>query len=84
MGYNRIMTAKNIFSDALTLPRQERARLAHELLVSLDAPQDPGAAEAWLVEIDRRAQEVENGTAVLEEWNTVRDRLTARWRARSA
>ena len=78
------MTAKNVFSDALTLPRRERAKLAHELLVSLDAQEDPGAAEAWLVEIDRRAREVEDGTAVLEEWTTVRDRLTARWRARRA
>jgi hypothetical protein len=40
-------------SEALQLPDRERAELAHELMKSLDAPADTGAAEAWEKEILR-------------------------------
>jgi len=76
------MTGEDVLSNALALPAPERARLAHELLISLDEAEDPEAAEAWLAEIDRRAREVIEGTAVLEEWSVVRERLAARRRER--
>jgi putative addiction module component (TIGR02574 family) len=76
------MSDQDILATALALPAPERARLAHELLVSLDEPEDPNAAEAWLAEIGRRAREVDEGSAVLEEWSVVRDRLAVRRRAR--
>jgi putative addiction module component (TIGR02574 family) len=80
MGYDESMDSeKDIFAGAMALPVEKRARLAHELLASLDESADADAAEAWLAEIDRRAREVEEGTAKLEEWSTVRDRLTLRW-----
>ena len=46
---------------AQSLPPEERARLAEELLASLD-PQDADIDAAWDVEIRRRVQEVEDGT----------------------
>ncbi|HWN69624.1 MAG TPA: addiction module protein [Haliangium sp.] len=70
---------EDIFAGAMALPVEKRARLAHELLASLDEGEDAGAAEAWLQEIDRRAREVEAGTASLEEWSAVRERLARRW-----
>lgn len=73
---------KDIFAGAMALPVEKRARLAHELLASLDEGEDAGTAEAWLEEIDRRAREVEDGTASLEEWSAVRDRLARRWAAK--
>jgi putative addiction module component (TIGR02574 family) len=72
----------DVFTDALSLPTSDRARLARELLRSLDESEDPDAAEAWLTEIERRAREVKAGTAELEEWSTVRERLANRWRQR--
>jgi hypothetical protein len=85
MGYDESMDSeKDIFAGAMALPVEKRARLAHELLASLDEgeDEDAGAAEAWLEEIDRRAREVEEGTATLEEWSAVRDRLMRRWAAK--
>ena len=76
------MSDQDILASALALPRSERARLAHELIASLDEAEDADAAEAWLAEINRRAREVEDGTAVLEEWGAVRERLAARRHAR--
>ena len=75
-------STKNIFDDALGLPATERARLAYRLLVSLDESEDPRAAEAWLTEIERRVKEVENGTAQMEGWSVVRERLASRWKSR--
>jgi len=74
---------KDILNVVLALPAEERARLAHELLVSLDEREDPDAADAWLNELDQRAREVESGTAELEGWDVVRERLTQRWRSGS-
>jgi hypothetical protein len=60
--------------------KRSATRLAHELLISLDQAQDADASEAWLIEIDRRSAEVAARTAVLHDWNTVRQQLAQRWR----
>lgn len=73
---------EDVFTEALSLPAGDRARLAKELLASLDQTRDADAAEAWLDEIERRARDVEAGTASLESWAAVRARLAARWRRR--
>jgi putative addiction module component (TIGR02574 family) len=49
--------------EILRLPVGERAKLALELLRSLEGEPDAGAAEAWDAEIERRAADVEAGTA---------------------
>ena len=73
-------TEHDVFEAAVNLPEGERARLAHELLVSLDAGQDEGADQAWVDEIERRMRQVDAGTAGLEEWRVVRDGIAARLR----
>jgi len=78
--YPRVMGSRDdLLAEALALPTEERARIAHELLVSLDEGSDENAAEAWLSEIMRRLKEVDDGTAVLEDWSAVRERLAKRW-----
>lgn len=63
---------------ALALLPEERARLAHELLASLD-PQDVEIDAAWDLEIKRRVREVEDGTVTLvpaaEAFDQVRQAL---------
>ena len=65
-----------ILEDALALSVDERARIAHELLHSLERD-DADAAAAWGDEIRARVDEIEAGTAELEDWKTVRVRLEA-------
>jgi putative addiction module component (TIGR02574 family) len=76
------MAATDVLTEILQLPAEERARLALELLRSLDGDPDADAAEAWDVEIDRRGAEVDAGTAAsmtLDEYRAhVRARRTAR------
>ena len=72
-------SASRLFDAALELQADERAELVSALILSLeDAPEDPGAEEAWNVEIRRRLQSIEDGTAQFVDWPTLRDRLWAK------
>ena len=70
--------AQELLRDALSLPVNERADVAAELLASLDeAPaQNPAQIEAaWAREIERRARRVMSGESVGEPWDDVRARV---------
>lgn len=54
----------DLSARAKALPPEDRARLAEELLASLD-PRDSDVEAAWGVEIRRRVEEVERGAVEL-------------------
>ena len=56
---------ESITSAAMTLPERERAKLARDLVASLDGPADIGVAEAWDTEICRRINDIETGKTEL-------------------
>jgi len=65
----------------MSLPADERANVAAELLASLDddAPEDPAAVQAaWAKEIERRARRVLAGESSGQPWDDVRDRVARR------
>jgi putative addiction module component (TIGR02574 family) len=68
-------------SDALRLSDLERAELAHDLVKSLDAPEDADAPDAWDQEISRRLAEIDAGTAKLIDRDELRHRMRARLNA---
>jgi putative addiction module component (TIGR02574 family) len=78
------MSSDHLRREALALPVDERAALAKDLLASLDGDAEPGAEEAWIEELDRRAQAVANGTATLVDWDDAEKRIRARLKARRA
>ena len=55
------MTLKDLEEQALRLPVDERASLAHKLLLSLDELSPEELDEAWLIEAERRARELDRG-----------------------
>jgi putative addiction module component (TIGR02574 family) len=60
--------ADDLLSDALRLPTQERARLARELLLSLEEEQQTAPAEveaAWAQELQQRTQDILDGKVTL-------------------
>jgi putative addiction module component (TIGR02574 family) len=65
-------------NEALGLTATERAELAHDLVASLDGPGEAGVAEAWDVEVLRRLEQIESGTATLVD----REEFTRRMRER--
>ena len=56
---------EELSARAKTLPSQDRARLAEELLDSLQGDSDAEADAAWDLEIERRVAEIEAGTVKL-------------------
>lgn len=76
------MSATDILADILRLPTEERARLAHELIRSLDGEQEAGAAQAWDAEIERRGAEVDRGVANTMTFDEYRAHIRQRRAAR--
>ena len=78
-AYNGLMSdrAQALLREALTLPPDERADVAAELLASLDnATEDAADVErAWAIEIERRTRRVLSGESTGEPWEDVRDRI---------
>ena len=68
--------AKAILEATLKLDPEERARIAHELIVSLDdGPTEEGVEAAWEQELERRAGEIDSGAVKLEPWSKLRQEL---------
>ena len=65
----------DVLADALRLEPDSRAKVAEELLASLDGPADPDAEAAWDAEIERRIAAIEAGTVRLEPWAEVKRRI---------
>ena len=58
-----MLNKNQLLSDALHLSPTERAEVAHELLLSLENDRDADSESEWAQVIQRRAEEVLNGTA---------------------
>jgi putative addiction module component (TIGR02574 family) len=59
------MDIASIEREALHLPRSDRARLAQNLLLSLETLNDAELNEAWLDEAQRRAHKIDQGETKL-------------------
>lgn len=57
------MNTETIEETVLHLPMQQRAELAHKLLLSLEEDNEDEIAQAWQAEAIRRAAELDSGRA---------------------
>lgn len=57
------MNTETIEETVLHLPMQQRAELAHKLLLSLEEESEDEIAQAWHTEAIRRAAELDSGQA---------------------
>jgi putative addiction module component (TIGR02574 family) len=76
----RIVSKEELETAALSLPAEERASLAHALIVSIDDDPAAGLEEAWIREVDRRAEEVIRGEVELVPGDEVFRKAFARRR----
>lgn len=79
-------TADDLRSEVLALPAQDRARIATELLASLDSEtvdQDE-VDELWSVETQRRAAMLDTGEAGTIGWGEIEQRFAERRAQRDA
>ena len=76
------MSSDELRSAALALPRDERAKLAEELIRSLDESADGDVEAAWVSEVTRRAREIADGAVEAVDWDVAKERITRRLRER--
>lgn len=72
------MKTEDLIEEALSLPVEERARVADLILQSLNPP-DPSVEEKWVVEIRRRIEEVESGKVKMIPGNEVFEEIRKRF-----
>lgn len=77
------MQTEEILAQVLRLPRHERARVAEELLSSLEEPDDEAAA-AWASELERRSREVAQRRAQVTSWDAAHAEIMAELEQRRA
>jgi len=70
-------TAEEVLKEALQLSENERARVAAELLASLEPDIETRDGEAWIAEVERRAQAAVAGVPGLS-WDETRARVEER------
>jgi putative addiction module component (TIGR02574 family) len=71
------MTAKQIESAAVKLPRRERERIANRLLESLGPELEKQILDAWVAEAERRDRELDDGSEVALPYEEVMAELRA-------
>ena len=77
-------TADKILHEALALDADERARVAHKLLLSLEPGElDPEADEAWAHEIRARLNAIRDGSVSMRDWEDALTDIRAAVQSRS-
>ena len=79
-------TADDLREEVLALPAQERARIASELLASLDseATDEDEIDQLWSVETQRRAAMLDTGEVGTLTWGEIEQRFADRRAQRDA
>ena len=72
--------AEKLLSEALKLPTPDRARLASELIASVDGAADADVESTWAAEIERRIRRVQTSGAQGSDWQTAHARIEGRIR----
>lgn len=71
-----------ILKPALKLRRSERAKVAAELIASLDGPRERDVKDAWAIELAQRIRDVRKKQITLEDWDSVRAEIGRALRTR--
>ncbi|MFS8066369.1 MAG: addiction module protein [Byssovorax sp.] len=78
------MSTDELLAQVLSLPRQDRARVAEELLSSLEEADEQEVAAAWAPELQRRSRDVADGKVQTVDWNTSRAEILGELEERRA
>jgi len=72
-AYNTFMntTAESVMATAMQLPPLLRAFVAERLIESLDVSVPPSLTSKWKREVRRRCEDVDRGSVILREAETV-------------
>lgn len=74
--------ADKILTEALKLTTSDRARVAAELIASVDGEPDTDAEAAWASEIDRRVRRIRSEGPRGDDWQDVHARIASKLRSK--
>ena len=77
------MSTEELLAQALRLSRRERARVAQELLSSLEEDDDD-VATAWAAELERRSRDLAEGRVQAVPWDVARTEILSELEQRRA
>jgi putative addiction module component (TIGR02574 family) len=77
------MSTDELLAEALRLSRDQRARVAEELLSSLEET-DEDVAAAWADELLRRSRDIAEGRVLSVPWETAREQILSELSRRRA
>jgi putative addiction module component (TIGR02574 family) len=77
------MSTDELVAELLRLPRPERARVAEQVLSSLEETEDAVAA-AWADELTKRSHDVSEGKVQALDWEGVRADILSELKQRRA
>ena len=77
------MSTDELLAEALRLTRVDRARVAEELLSSLEES-DEEVANGWATELERRSREIAEGHVQTVSWETARIKILKELETRNA
>ena len=66
------MSTKEILAAALKLKPAQRARVANQILDSLDGGANGGLDAGWIRELEQRARDIEEGRTEFVSWPEAR------------
>lgn len=66
---------EQVLASSKSLTADERARLAHALIASLDQQQDDDAEQRWLAVTEQRIGEIEAGYVTGVSWQEIKQQL---------
>lgn len=69
---------ENLLNAARRLPESDRLRLIDALWQTVSPEAEASFTEEWIQEIDRRINEIDNGTVTTIPWSTIRAEALAR------
>ncbi len=79
--YTETMSADELLAQVLGLPRGDRARVAEEILASLEEAEEDVAA-SWSQELMRRSSELADGSVTSVPWAAAREQILAELKQR--
>lgn len=66
---------EQVLASSKSLTADERAKLAHALIASLDLQQDDDAEQQWLAATEQRVGEIEAGYVAAVSWQDIKKQL---------
>ena len=71
-------TSQNILQQALAMPSDERAWLAHCLIVSIEQQADESVEAEWLKLAQERAEQIQRNEVQTVSWDTIKQNIRSR------